>query len=397
MSKISGLLIACAVLCFLPVLGAADLEVPSEIYIGEPVELRVNVPDVLVVVNLTTVAVHEIPVPEPGVVPLCFMRACDAPCPPCTSVPQGQIIIANPGDEVLFTLRGHPQESELRRLIRRARVVEPQFDMKIVEREGGCALEFTVTKIDADLTCESEQLALILCLTSGENGATPAETELANCESIMLTETGPTSGVFVGHYQLSLAYEDGKFTVNGQVFALPVIPKASVSLDGEGFQSFDLVKTLPAEILDKVPPVVREGCLDQVLAKLRGAAEKVYTLFKEGKLWVIVKNGCEYACGVKDLRILPPVQLVVVDPFGWKLQGGLLEAGKPYTIQAKDGVSEGCILIVGLGEDCGKIVYQSKGPHCTWTPTQDLSGKTIAVLYLDPYLCLPAPLIFVVD
>ncbi len=386
MARTLAFSVVCVGVLFFGALGAPNLVVPPEIYIGEPVQVEVNVADTLIVVNLNDCAqVYKLVVPEPGALELCFVRPCD---PPCASIPQGQIVLGQPGDTILFTLKNHPQEEEIRRTVQRARPTEPKVEMQMVTKEGGCVLKFIVDTPEADRTCAPDSLTLRLFLRDQE-------------KAVELKETENTSGVFVGYYPISLSYAEGKFTVDGIVFALPELPKVRVNLAG-ATEEFPLVESLPEEVLAEIPSAVRKTCMDLFHTQLRALvdAEEVHTHVEGEKLRVVVKAQCTYAYGEKDVRILPSVQLGVLDPAGRKLQGGRLEAGKAYQIRTEGGVEEGCILVVRLGSQdakCGEILAQQKGCSFTWTPGQELSGQTVAILYLDPYFCLPPALVFIVD
>lgn len=88
--------------------GMAPLTLDPEIHIGERFQERVDVADVLIVLNLNDRSrIYEFDFPEPGTLALCFVRPCDHPC---ECVPQNQIVLANPGDEILFIMKKPPSD-----------------------------------------------------------------------------------------------------------------------------------------------------------------------------------------------------------------------------------------------------------------------------------------------
>jgi len=89
------------------------------IYIGEPFSVTVSIPDTLIVLNLSDPAkVYESKIEQPGPIELCFVRACDHPC---ACVPVERVILANPGDEILFTLKKVGLDKEIRRSVLRSK------------------------------------------------------------------------------------------------------------------------------------------------------------------------------------------------------------------------------------------------------------------------------------
>lgn len=368
--------------------GIAPLSLDPEIHIGERFKVTVNVADILIAVNLNDRAkIYEFDFPEPGTMELCFVRPCDHPC---ECVTQNQIILAKPGDEILFVLKNHPQAEETRRKVLGFRSKPPKVEMQIVEQSDGCFAQFTGEKKDADLTCKEDRIAAYLYLV-GEEKQTPKQ--------VKLLETDPTSGVFIGHWPLSMDYKDGNFVVNGHTFSWPKFPKLIIKSD-EFEKEFDLVNPLPSDLENVVPAKVRLACLEQALAQLRTSVTTIYTHVEENRLLVVVKKGCTYSYAAKEVEVLPPVELVVEDSAGRKLKGGYIEAGQKYKITAINGLKEGCILIVELGADggaCGSVLGSYKGFAYTWKPDEKDRGKTVAIIYLDGYLCVPPALILSVD
>lgn len=371
--------------------GMAPLTLDPEIHIGERFQVRVDVADVLIVLNLNDRSrIYEFDFPEPGTLALCFVRPCDHPC---ECVPQNQIVLANPGDEILFIMKNHPQTEEMRRKVLGFSSGPPKVDMKIIEKNGGCFAEFTVEKKDADLTCKEDLLTFSLHLRKEEDTIALGEIELR--------ETSPTSGVFMGHWLLSMDYKEGNFVVNGHVCPWPKFLKLIIKSD-EFEEGIALVDPLPSELENAIPPKVRLACLEQALAQLRASTTaETFIHEKEGRLWVGVKDGCIYYYAPKEVEVLPSVELVVEDSAGRKLKGGYIEAGQEYEITAINGLPEGCILIVALGAD-GKaceawetLLKSYTGPY-PWDP-KEYRGKTVAIIYLDPYSCVAPALIFSVD
>lgn len=372
-----------------------SLVVPSEpIYIGKPFVVTVNVPDTLIVLNLNaSVKAYEFKMDKPGEIVLCFVRACDHSCE-CT--PLERVIIANPGDKILFTLKNTPLSEEIRRTVLRAPEEPPEIQAGLVEHEGKCSLEITVTYPQADLTCESDQISATFYVQDPEKA----------CEPIKLEEADPNTGVFKGMAAIELKYEKCKFIVRycGKEVLTDLFPKAVVKVAGVE-KNFELVGKLDEKVLAEIPEKIRPGdccalALELIKERIKCHFEtkpEVYIELIGGKLCVIVKDGCQYKVGVKDVEVLQPVRLVIKDESGQEVHGGRLEAGKTYTIEAINGLDEGWISVVELGS--GEIIggKAQKGATFEWMPEQAHTGKTFAIIYVDQYFCNPPALIVTVD
>lgn len=375
------------------------IELGSEaIYLGERFLVTVNVSDTLIVLNLNNpTKVYEFKFDQPGTMELCFVRPCDHPC---ECVPVERLIPANPGDEILFVLKGNPQKEELRRVVQRCREASPSIQLDFSETAGKCVFKVTLTNSCLDLACDLDKASAYFYVNDPEKAL-----------EIVLAETGPATGVFVGELPIEIRYSRGKFTVcygNKMVdVVLPDLPQACVKV-GDKEQCFALVSPIEEAVLTVIPPKFRMDCCSfPTLEVIRGLIQSelgqnvdvsMELAKEEGKLYVIAKKGCQYFAGTKEVTILPPVQLVVKDEKGNVLHGGRLEAGKKYVIEAQSGQEDGCILIVELGpspDKCGQLVESAKGPYYEWTPKQ--GEKTFAIIYVDKYFCNPPALIVTVD
>ncbi len=385
------------------------MELGDIVYIGERFPITLHVADTLVVLNLNNPAkVYEFTVDQPGTtIELCFVRPCDHPC---ECVPTECIILANPGDEILFVLKANPQKEEVRRAVVRSPAADPTVQVALVERAGKCYLQFKVVDKSADLTCNLDEISVEFFIHDPQKPA-----------KLVLKETGPITGEFVGEYQVEITYAQGKFTVSYHYgpagkqesakaeFFLPELPKVTVKV-GETQLVRDLVDKIAAPLLDEIPSEFRlDGYCSFVLEFIRGIVQshfaqpaEAFVEVQEGKLCVIVKEGCRYHAGIKEVKVLPPVQLVIKDEKGNVIRGGRLSAGTTYKIEAMNGLSDGCILIIELGctgdkgESC-PTVQSKKGASLEWSPTQADVGKTFAIVYVDKHLCNPPALIVTVD
>ncbi len=378
---------------------AQTLELGDVIYIGERFPVTVHVKDTLVVLNLNNLAkVYEFKLDQPGTIDLCFVRACDHPC---ECVPMERVLLANPGDEILFVLKENPQAGEVRRPVVRAREDKPKIHAELAERDGKCCVKITVDFMSADLSCSLDKIPALFCVQ--DEGKTI---------QIELWETGPATGKFVAEVPIEIAYKDGKFTVfyecagktESIVVALPKLPKATIKV-GEETYTLDLVAPISSNVMETIPGKLRVNCCSLTMEWIRGIVQANFppsaVVFVEvigGGLFAIVRDGCRYYAGTKDVTILESVKLVVKDVKGVSVQGGRLEAGKKYTVEAINGLEDGIILVVELGCSADKQTLKTfKGTTAEWTPGQGLSGKTVAIIYVDKYFCNPPALIFSID
>jgi len=250
-----------------------------------------------------------------------------------------------------------------------------------------------VKHIGADRSCDQDNLSASFYVFDPQKVAT-----------LTLRETGPATGEFKAELPIELSYEKGKFTVkyasNEVTVELPNLPKAVIKI-GDGEYVFDLVKKVDEKALAEIPQKFRLGdCCS--LALIEGAVKYYFAPTAQvnveligKKLYVIVKDGCQYYAGVKDVDVLDPVRLVVKDEKGQEFHGGHLDAGKKYTIEAINGLPDGYILVVSLSS--GKVVVNpTQGRSYEWTPEQKDQG-TVAIIYVDQYFCNPPALIFEVD
>ena len=316
-----------------------SLIVPEQIYIGQSFSVDVNVSDTLIVLNLRDSAkvyeakVYEFKMERPGKIELCFVRACDHPC---ACVPMERVILANPGDTILFTLKKTPMEQEIRRRVLRSKEGEKPEVLKadLVEVEGKCYFQIKVKHISADLSCDPDDLSVSFYVLDAKKEAT-----------IKLQETGPATGEFEAQFLVELKYDRGKFTVkydsNEVTVELPNLPKAVIKIGDERYTfDLDLFKKVDEKVLREIPQKLRlSDCCS--LALIEGMVKSHFSsaeLIKlepidNKQLYVIVKKGCQYYVGVKDVEVLSPVQLVVKDEKGQELHGGRLDAGKKYTMR----------------------------------------------------------------
>jgi len=367
-----------------------NLEVPNGLYIGQPFIVNVGVSDTLIVLNLRDPAkVYEFKIEERGIIELCFVRPCDhLPA----HVPAERVILANPGDTILFTLKQTPMEQEIRRSVLRSIEGEKPEVLKadLVEVEGKCYFQIKVKHIGADLSCDPDDLSVSFYVDDPQKVAT-----------LTLKETGPATGEFEAAFPIELRYDQRKFSVkydsNEVTVELPNLPKAVIKI-GDEKHIFDLVQKIDEKVLEGIPQKFRLGdCCS--LALIEGMvkyhfdpAAQINLELIANELYVIVKDGCQYYAGVKDVVVLNPVRLVVKDEKGQELHGGSLDAGKTYTIEARNGLPDGYILVVSL--DSGEVVGgPGKGASYEWTPGQDVKGF-VAIIYVDQYFCNPPALIF---
>ncbi|MBC7222393.1 hypothetical protein H5T56_05385 [Candidatus Bipolaricaulota bacterium] len=383
------------------------MELGEVIYIGESFPVIVNVEDTLVVLNLNNPAkVYEFKVDKPGTtIELCFVRPCDHPC---EGVPTERIVLANPGDQILFVLKRNPQKDEVRRAVYRSREEPLEVNLTLAGKDAKRYLCFKVEYKPADLTCNPDTLPIEFFIHD--------EGKLA---TLKLKETGPATGEFVGTYPVEISYAEGKFTVRYEyeradsqkelepvVVALPDLPKVTVRVGGAQF-ILDLVTGIDTAVLNEVPSEFRlDGYCSFVLEFIRGIIQshyaptaEVFVEVREGKLYVVVKDGCQYYAGIKDVKVLPPVQLVIKDEKGNVVRGGHLDAAKTYKIEAMNGLADGCVLIVELGctdNKCCQTLRSAMGAFIEWAPEQGREGKTFAIIYVDKYLCNPPALIVTV-
>ena len=394
-----------------------NLEVPNGLYIGQPFIVNVGVSDTLIVLNLRDPAkVYEFKIEERGIIELCFVRPCDhLPA----HVPAERVILANPGDTILFTLKQTPMEQEIRRSVLRSIEGEKPEVLKadLVEVEGKCYFQIKVKHIGADLSCDPDDLSVSFYVDDPQKVAT-----------LTLKETGPATGEFEAWFPITeLKYESQKFIVKYQYkkdskdetavaeVTLPSRPEANIKIgDTDTKFSFDLVKALDKELLEEIPQKFRQGdccafaLLQGMIKRHFDPAAQVNIELIENALYVIAKEGCQYFAGVKKVEVLAPVRLVVKDEKGQELHGGSLDAGKTYTIEAINGLPEGYILVVLLKPDpdkssdpansadsdrAGKVVHYGKGPSSNWTPGPNDKG-CVAIIYVDQYFCNPPALIF---
>ena len=396
-----GLVVLSGLFCSVGI--TKDLEVPNELYIGQPFIVNVGVRDTLIVLNLRNPAkVYEFKIEEPGKIELCFVRPCDHPP---AHVPAERVILANPGDTILFTLKQTPMEQEIRRSVLRSIEGEKPEVLKadLVEVEGKCYFQIKVKHIGADLSCDPDDLSVSFYVDDPQKVAT-----------LTLKETGPATGEFEAWFPITeLKYESQKFIVKYQYkkdskdetaeteVQLPNLLTAVIKI-GDAEFTFDLVKGLDKEVLEEIPQKFRQGdccafaLLQGMIKRHFDPAAQVNVELIENALYVIAKEGCQYFAGVKKVEVLAPVRLVVKDEKGQELHGGRLDAEKTYTIEARNGLpEEGYILVVSLAS--GKVVAEpSKGTSYKWTPGQDVKGS-VAIIYVDPYFCNPPALIFEVD
>ncbi|MGC9075428.1 MAG: hypothetical protein ACP5JD_06900 [Candidatus Bipolaricaulaceae bacterium] len=378
---------------------AQTMELGDTIYIGERFPVTLHVADTLVVLNLTNPAkVYEFKMDQPGTIELCFVRPCDHPC---ACVPVERVILANPGDEILFVLKGNPKGGEVRRPVVRAREDKPKIQAELVERDGKCRIKIAVDLMSADLTCSPDKIPALFYVQD-EGKAIELE----------LLETGPTTGKFEAEMLIEIAYEKGKFIVSYEckgkpesvVVTLPELPKATIKVGGEA-HVLDLVSLIPDNVMEKIPEKFRLDCCSLTMEWIRGIVQasfppsaQVFLEVIADKLYAIVRDGCRYQAGIKDVEVLEPVKLMVEDEKGASVQGGRLEAGKKYIIKAINGLEDGIILVVELGCSTAKPVLKSvKGTTTEWTPDQELSERTVAIIYVDQYFCNPPALIFSID
>lgn len=393
----------------LSLVGAEEIMLGDNIYIGEPFQVKANVDDTVVVLNLNNpTKVYEFFLKKGETIELCFVRPCDHPC---SCVPAERVIQATPGDEILFALK--KSKVELRRGVQRSSPREkPKIEMELVGQGEQCNLKISVTYAAKDSTCQRDELSVSLFIHD-EKDPIP----------LTLHEKGWAGGEFEGQFPLKLSYTKGqgkfivtyddKQTPSGKPkvkeVVLPNLPTVTVDVEGtKGTQK--LVQPIKAEVLNVLPDTFRKGdCW--VLVKER-LAELVKTSFGpssqidvdevQGKLYIVAQDGCKYFAGTKDVQVLPPVKLVVKDAQGKEVVGGTLKAGQKYEIEALHGQPDGCIIVVQLGPadkdkaDCRAIIAKL-GDKAEWTPGQEHQGKTFAVIYVDSYLCTPPALIFVVD
>jgi hypothetical protein len=387
-----GVVAVCGLFCSAGI--TQPLIVPDQpIYIGQPFSINVSVPDTLIVLNLRDPAkVYEFKIEQPGEIELCFVRACDHPC---ARIPMERVILANPRDTILFTLKQTPMEQEIRRSVLRAKEGETPEVLKaaLVEVDGKSYFQIKVKHIGADLSCDQDNLSASFYVFDPQKGTT-----------LTLRETGPATGEFEAAFPMELGYDQRKFTVkyasNEVTVELPNLPKAVVKIGDEEYV-FDLVKKVDEKALAEIPQQFRLGdCCS--LALIEGAVKchfaptaQVNVELIGKKLYVIAKDGCQYYAGVKDVVVLDPVRLVVKDEKGQEFHGGRLDAGKKYTIEAINGLPDSYILVVSLSS--GKVVSEpGKGASYEWTPGQEVKG-TVAIIYVDQYFCNPLALIFEVD
>jgi len=374
---------------------AQSLIVPEQIYIGQPFSVKVSVPDTLIVLNLSDPAkVYEFNMEQLDKIELCFVRACDRPC---AFVPMERVILAKPGDEILFTLKKTQMEREIRRSVLRAKEGEkPEvLTADVVTVEGKCYFQIKVKHISADDSCALNKLPMTFYVLDPQKVA----------RTNKLEETGPATGEFEALFPVELKYDQGKFTVkydsNEVTVELPNLPNAVIKIGDEEY-TFSLFKKLDEKVLREIPNKFRLGdccslALIEGMVKSRFSFAELIKLepIDNKQLYVVVKDGCQYYVGVKDVEVLSPVQLVVKDEKGQELHGGRLDAGKKYTIEARNGLPDGYILVVSL--KTGKVLGgPGKGASYEWTPGQDDKGS-VAIIYVDPYFCNPPALIFEVD
>lgn len=378
---------------------AQTMELGDAIYIGEPFPVTLHVKDTLVVLNLNNPAkVYEFQIDEPGTIDLCFVRSCDHPC---VCVPMERVLLANPGDAILFVLKENPQAGEARRPVLRAREDEPKVQVELTERNGKCWVKIAVELMSADESCSLDTISALFYVQDEEKAV-----------KLTLEETGPATGKFVAEVPVEIAYAEGKFTVSYEcagkiesiVATLPDLPKAAIKVSDKVY-ILDLVGPIPESVMEAIPARFRISCCSLTMEWIRGiiqanfpSSAEVFLEVINSKLYAVVRDGCRYYAGAKDVTVLEPVKLVVKDEKGLLVQGGCLEAGKKYTVEAVNGLEDGIILVVELGCDADKPVLASfRGTVAEWTPSQAISGKTVAVIYVDKYFCNPPALIFTVD
>jgi hypothetical protein len=117
-----------------------------------------------------------------------------------------------------------------------------------------------------------------------------------------------------------------KYASNEVTVELPNLPKAVIKIGDEEYD-FDLVKKVDEKVLAEIPQKFRLGdCCS--LALIEGAVKCYFAPTAQvnveligKKLYVIVKDGCQYYAGVKDVTVLDPVRLVVKDEKGQEFHG----------------------------------------------------------------------------
>jgi hypothetical protein len=115
--------------------------------------------------------------------------------------PMERVILANPGDTILFTLKQTPMEQEIRRSVLRAKEGETPEVLKadLVEVDGKSCFQIKVKHIGADLSCDQDNLSASFYVFDPQKVAT-----------LTLRETGPATGEFETVFPMELGYDQEK-------------------------------------------------------------------------------------------------------------------------------------------------------------------------------------------